>query len=180
MLLFPCVCVCVCMSTCMGVTGKEKPWFWKNPKWATAFREVVLFVDSSFWAPDFISLHRGGVTKTGDWGQLEPTGTQLERRGLRADLLRVSTRMSSRCRWTGGRTWGSTVARWARLLSVGWLAAGQASDMFDSMTYPFRLSFRNELTVLLTFSFLWMLCLASIQSGPAVLSLCFYFRYFFS
>lgn len=71
-------------------------------------------------------------------------------------------------------------------LTLGQVAAGvlagrrPGSAVFDNMACFFWLPVRSELTVLLTFSaftFLWSLCLASIQSG---FSLCFYFRCFFS
>lgn len=114
--------------------------------------------------PHFVSVHRGGVAETGNVSQLEPTGSQLGSRELRANLLQglegnippgVAERVEE-C--------GATGPRWARRLLARWPAAGQASAVFGNTACPFGLRVRNELTVLLTFSALtysWSLCLCS-------------------
>lgn len=83
------------------MTEEEKSWFWKNLK--CRFREVVLFADSPFWALHLISLHRSSMAETGNSDLPQQTGSQLERRDLRANLLKELIKTDSRCGWTEGR-----------------------------------------------------------------------------
>ena len=156
------------------MTEKEEPHFWKDPECATAYadspapsfqkrcflcRQCLLNIPTS-------SICRGGCGR----GRLQPTGSQWEKRELRANLLQGLDGNIPQTWLSAGKERGAPrqcVGRWgARGAAVGMLAAaGPASEEYDSTACCFRLSVRSEFTVVLTFSaftFLWTLCLAFI------------------